>query len=115
MDTIDTMDYLDTIKGSSTLHIKCDKRLHIGMKVEAMKTGKSMNQFVVDLMEAALRPESFAAKVAPRSSEPKKVPPVIKESFISKPIIPQPTPVKSEKVYEFCKHDQVKGFCRQGC
>lgn len=50
---LDTIDYMDT----SIIHVKAPHKLHIAVKVAALKSGKSMNQFAVDCLTEAVRTE----------------------------------------------------------
>jgi hypothetical protein len=69
------MDYME----QSIIHIKAPHEIHIGAKVLAAQRGISMNQLIVDLIEAAINGDSYKPMeikeriLAARKATPEKV------------------------------------------
>lgn len=109
------MDYME----QSTIHIKAPHEIHIGAKVMAAKRRTSMNQYVIDLIDADLnnhqmdRVEITQGINAARSATPEQKKIIKKAIKVFDEMALDPT--KGKVDIRFCKHNQVRGLCKKGC
>lgn len=59
---------------TSVIHVKAPHELHIAVKVAALKSGKSMNQFAVDCLTEAVGEEQVAFTKQVLSPKPITIP-----------------------------------------